>query len=116
MLYKKYVYLSLAVLLLLYGVGCGLTEGIVQKEPKSYIWFTGNTNNVTIYIDDLSPIILNKNSSTSIDGEDKIEDIDKVYYEISPGKHKIIVKKADKEVVNRIIFLGNGIIKEIKLP
>ena len=115
MSYQKCVYLGLVILLLCGG--CGLKEGVVQKEPKSYLWFTGNTKNATVYIDDLRPIILNENrGNASVDGENKTETSDKIHYEISPGKHSIIVKKMGKEVVNRIVFLGNGIIKEIEIP
>ena len=115
MLYEKCVYLCLVILLLC--VWCGLKEGVVQKEPKSYLWFTGNTKNATVYIDDLSPIILNENTgTTSVDRENNIETSDKIHYKISPGKHRIIVKKMGEEVVNRIVFLGNGIIKEIEIP
>lgn len=103
MSYQKCVYLGLVILSLCGG--CGLKEGVVQKEPKSYLWFTGNTPKATVYIDDLNPIILNENRGS-----------DKIHYEISPGKHRIIVEKMGKEVVNRIVFLGNGIIKEIKIP
>lgn len=106
MSYKKIFFLGLILL----GIcaGCGLKEGVIQKDTKSFLWFTGHTKNAEVYIDDLNPIMLNKmNSSVS----DK-----KVYYEISPGKHTIVVKKSGEEVVNRNVLLGNGITKEIKIP
>lgn len=100
---KSISYLLL-VFLLLCG-GCGLTEGVVQKEAKSFLWFTGNTQNAIVYIDNLAPITLdNTNKSSSI------------HYELSPGKHSIIVKKSGEEVVDRNILLGNGITKEIQIP
>ena len=104
------------VLLALCG-GCGLKEGVVQKDEKSFLWFTGNTSNAIVYIDDLNPIMLNEKSSTSSNGdEDNTYKSSQVHYEISPGKHTIIVKKSGEEVVNRNILLGNGITKEIKIP
>lgn len=112
MSYQKIIYLGLVILLLC--VGCGLKEGVVQKEPKSYLWFTGNTKNAIVYIDDLSPIILNESHAS--EGDYNKEKSDKIHYEISPGKHSIIVKKMGEEVVNRIVFLGDGITKEIKIP
>ena len=101
MSYKKHGYLVL-VLLILCG-GCGLKEGVVQKEPKSFLRFTGNTQNAIVYVDDLDPIPLNEGDGSAS-------------YEISPGKHTIVVKKSGEEVVNRNILLGNGITKEIKIP
>lgn len=104
MSFQKIVCFGLFVLVLC--AGCGLKEGVVQKDPKSYFWFTGNTANAIVYIDDLDPIILNKNA----------EKRDKIHYEISPGKHRVIVRKSGEEVVNRNVLLGNGIIKEIQIP
>lgn len=103
MLNKNIIYLGLALLILCGG--CGLQEGIVQKESKSSLWFTGNTQNAMVYIDDLAPISLNDNSG-----------FDPIYYEISPGKHSIVVKKSREEVVNRNVLLGSGITKEIQIP
>ncbi len=102
MKYKKIIFLGL-VLLILSG-GCGLKEGVVQKEPTSFLWFTGNTQNAIVYIDDLAPITLNEQRGSQ------------VHYKISPGKHIIVVKKSGEEIVNRIVLLGNGITKEIQIP
>lgn len=85
--------------------GCGLQEGVIQKESKSSLWFTGNIKNSIVYIDDLAPINLNDNSG-----------FDPIHYEISPGKHVIVVKRSGEEVVNRNILLGSGITKEIHIP
>lgn len=115
MSYKKIIYLGL-VFLMLCG-GCGLKEGVVQKEPKSFLWFTGNTQNAIVYIDDLAPIMLNERSiSASDEGENNTNRSGQVHYEISPGKHTIVVKKSGEEVVNRNVLLGNGITKEIQIP
>ena len=112
---RNFFYLSFAFLLL-FG-GCGLTEGVVQKEPKSFIWFTGNTKGAVAYVDDLEPIMLDDlNSSTDGESVNNSAKKGEVHYEISPGKHRIIVKKSGEEVVNRIVLLGNGITKEIKIP
>jgi hypothetical protein len=104
MSYKRFFYLGLVLLLLC--AGCGLTEGVVQKEPKSFLWFTGNTQNAIAYIDDLAPIEL----------ENKTNRTKKLYHEIAPGKHTIIVKRSGEEIVNRNVLLGNGITKEIQIP
>ncbi len=115
MSYKKTFYLGL-VLLMLSG-GCGLKEGVVQKEPKSFLWFTGNTQNAIVYVDDLAPIMLSeRNSSASDQGGNNTNRSGQVHYEISPGKHTIEIKKSGEEVVNRKVLLGKGITKEIKIP
>ena len=116
MLYRGIVCVSLFAFILC--VGCGLKEGVVQKDPKSFLWFTGDTDNVIVYIDDLEPIELNRTYFVkSENGEEKKkEKSENIHYEISPGKHRIIIKKSDKVVVNRIVLLGNGIIKEIQVP
>ena len=102
MIYKK---IMLCFILLIVGFfpACGLKEEVVQKEAKSFISFTGEIQDAVVYIDDLDPITLNKKSNET-------------HYEISPGKHTIIVKKSGKEVVNRSLLLGNGITREIKIP
>jgi len=90
--------------LLVLCCGCGLREGVVQKEPKSFLWFTGNTINASVYIDDLAPFTLSE------------ENDELIHYEISPGKHKIVVKRSGNEIVNRVVLLGSGITKEIQIP
>jgi len=115
MSYKKSIYLGLVLILLF--VGCGLKEGVVQKEPKSFLWFTGNTQDAIVYIDDLAPIVLNdKRSNTSDNDNNNTNKSSEVHYEISPGKHTVVVKRSGEEVVNRKILLGNGITKEIQIP
>ena len=101
MLYNKIICLSLVLFGICYG--CGLKEGVIQNEAKSYIYFTGDTQNAVAYIDDLDPINLNSSSND-------------VHFEISSGKHNIIVKKSGKEVVNRTLLLGSGITREIRIP
>ncbi len=103
MSYRLFACFGLVLLMLC--AGCGLQEGVVQKDPKSALWFTGNTENAIVFIDNLAPITLSKNSNNA-----------KIHYEISPGKHGVIVKKSGQEVVNRNVLLGSGITKEIPIP
>lgn len=114
MSYKKLFYSGL-VLLLLCG-GCGLTEGVVQKEQQSFLRFTGDTTNTIVYIDDLAPLILNELNSSAAEESGKSAKSRKIHYKIAPGRHTIVVKKAGNEVVNRNILLGDGITKEIEIP
>ena len=94
----------LILILLIPVFGCGLKEGVVQKDSKSFFWFTGDTGNTTVYIDDLSPFTLSDTGKKE------------VHYEIEPGKHSVIVKKSGIDVVNRNVLLGNGVTMEIKIP
>ncbi|WP_320041473.1 hypothetical protein [uncultured Desulfobacter sp.] len=83
--------------------GCGLNETVTQKEKVSYLNFTGDTVGAVVRIDDLAPIVLNNEEKN-------------VHYEISSGKHHIIVIKNGAQVVNRKILLGSGSSKEIRIP
>lgn len=99
---KKIFFIIFALALF---AGCGLHEGTINKEPVSYLVFTGNTEKAMVYIDELQSFSIRPS-----DGEQPDR------YEISPGKHNIKVKREGKILVNRKILLGNGIIKEIKIP
>lgn len=112
---KTIGYLGL-IFLLLCG-GCGLKEGVVHKEPKSFLWFTGNTKNAIVYIDDLDPIDLNESTIIASDeGENSTYRSGQIHYQISSGKHTVVIRKSGVEIVNRNILLGNGITKEIQIP
>ena len=102
MSHQKLAFIILGLFIFLLCMGCGLKEGVVQKEAKSYLWFTGNTEDALVYIDDLDPIELGKNKE--------------IHYKLTPGKHRVIVKKMGTKIVNRIVLLGSGIIKEIEIP
>ncbi|WP_020589404.1 hypothetical protein [Desulfobacter curvatus] len=82
--------------------GCGITETVIQKEKVSYLNFTGDTVGAIVCIDDLEPIVLNNEKNA--------------HYEISSGKHHVIVIKNGAEVVNRKVLLGSGSSKEIRIP
>jgi len=114
MSYKIIGYLGLIFLFLC--AGCGLKEGVVSKEPKSYLWFTGDTQNAIAYIDNLDPIDLNEQNSVASNEDENTNRRGQVHYQISPGKHTVLIKKSGEEIVNRIILLGNGITKEIQIP
>lgn len=116
MSYQKSTFIILGLFIFLLCMGCGLKEGVVQKEAKSYLWFTGNTEGALVYIDDLSPMELEKKYYIDSETGEKIERNKEIHYECTPGKHRIIVKKMGEELVNRIVLLGNGIIKEIEIP
>jgi hypothetical protein len=92
----------LVILVCLHLAGCGYREGTLVKDPVSYLWFTGNISQANVIIDDKKPFELEKEGL--------------VYYQIPPGKHRIIVKKGGGVVVDRILIIGNEITQEIKIP
>lgn len=94
--------LILCVVGVLVFCGCGLKETVTQKEKVSYLTFTGDTVGAIVRIDDLEPIVLNNEKN--------------IHYEMSSGKHHVVVIKDGAKVVNRTILLGSGSSKEIKIP
>ncbi len=94
--------LLLTVLALLNFAGCGYREGTLVKDPVSYLWFTGNITQANVIIDDKKPFELTKEGL--------------VYYQITPGTHRIIVKKGEEVVVDRVLIIGNETTKEIQIP
>lgn len=104
---KKLVFV---LLFLLSIVGCGYYEGVVQPSPKSYVVFTGNSGGAAAIIDD----------SITIDLEAEIQktgDRGKtILFQVAPGKHKIIVKRAGTEIVNRVVIIAEGATREIQIP
>ncbi|MBW1650691.1 MAG: hypothetical protein JRJ44_08480 [Deltaproteobacteria bacterium] len=113
--YKITGYLCL-ISLLLCG-GCGLKEGVLDNEPKSFLHFTGNTQNAIVYIDNLDPIAIDEPTPVANDeNKNNANRIRQSHYQISPGLHAVVIKKSGAEIVNRSILLGNGITKEIQIP
>ncbi|MBU1182873.1 MAG: hypothetical protein ABIJ52_08885 [Pseudomonadota bacterium] len=102
--------LILSGLLLLSIVSCGHYEGVVQPTPKSYLAFIGNTRDSVAVIDDVITLNLDKELQET-DGREKT-----VLFQIAPGKHKVIVTRMGREVVNRVIIVADGATKEIQVP
>jgi len=116
MSYQKLAFIVLGLFVFLLWMGCGLKEGVVQKEVRSYLWFTGNTEGALVYIDNLKPIELGKDYYIDSETGEKVKKTKEIHYELTPGKHRVVVKKMGTKIVNRIVLLGNGIVKEIEIP
>jgi len=101
--------------------GCGYKEGVLVKEPVSYLWFTGNIQEASARIDGQEPfeikmaLDVNQTSSSNADANQKYSSSIK-YYSLSPGKHRVVVEKNGQIVADRVLFLGNGNIQEIQVP
>lgn len=78
---------------------CGYKEGIAISEQASYLYFTGDSSTVMVSIDSGE-----KFSVTS--GRDH-------QYKITPGTHTVRVYRGESLIVERQIFLSDGVAKEI---
>lgn len=106
----------LAVMTFLLFVGCGYHEGVTQEDRKSYLWFTGETKSAVVILDDNERFELEP--SHYIDSETGRRRVsgNLIHYQIAPGKHRIVVKKSDQVVVDRVVIIGDGMTKEIQIP
>ena len=90
-------------------VGCGgYSTGTLQKSEWAYIQFVGNTDGVSVIIDDgeMFPINIEKGSR---------ELVNRVF-EVKPGKRRIRAVRDGRVVVDRIVFVDNNITMEINIP
>ncbi|MCD6433719.1 MAG: hypothetical protein J7L21_06730 [Sulfurimonas sp.] len=95
----KKLLIALSLLLILLSSGCGYKEGVLSEQRQSSIYFSGNTRGLTV----------------SIDGgeEFKVSPGRNNQYRIKPGKHDIRVYRGENIIVDRRIYLGDGVAKEI---
>jgi hypothetical protein len=91
-------------------VSCGYHEGVIQPAAKSFVVFVGNANGAVAVIDDAITVDIEKEiQNTGEAGKT-------VLFQLAPGRHKIIVKKAGTVVVDRIVIIADGSTKEIQIP
>lgn len=103
---KRYAIIFLTLLSclsLLTAGGCGYKEGVKIEEQKAYLYFTGNTQGAEVLVDG-APFTLGENVSP--------DDL----YQIEPGQHQIEVKQGGATVINRKLYVGEGISREIQIP
>jgi len=84
--------------------GCGYKEGVKIESQGAYFYFTGfNQENTTVL--------------ASIDKGEKfpVQAGNAHQYKIKPGKHLIEVYKDGEKVVEREVYVGDGIAKEIEV-
>jgi hypothetical protein len=79
----------------------GYNEGVLQKAEKGQLKFVGNILQTTISIDDGKPFAIDKKD---------------VVYSIKPGIHSIKAYKNNQIVLEREVFIDNGITMEIEIP
>lgn len=83
--------------------GCGYKEGVKNEAQKAYLYFTGNTQNVEIKVDD---------NSFMLTKQMRPDDL----FQITPGKHTVIAIRDNQVILQKDIYVNNGISKEIQLP
>lgn len=81
---------------------CAYNEGVIQKDNTSYLKLTGNTENISLQIDDGKEIQLS-------------EILDNTVYEIDPGTHIITIRRNSEIIVQRKLYFDNQITKEVKV-
>jgi len=102
---QKYFLLFITFFIIL---GCGYKEGVKTTAAKSYLYFTGFT----------VPQKEQKTSfSVSIDASEPFSILpgEKNLYAIKPGKHTVKVFKQDKLILQKQIYVSDGVAKEIEV-
>ena len=95
----RFLIINLSLLLVLTFVGCGYKAGVSTSEQTSYFFFSGDTTNVTVSIDGMATFTVEP-------GRDN-------QYKVAPGKHQIRVYRQGLLIVDREVYVGDGIAKEI---
>ncbi len=92
----------LFILLSLFIISCGgYNTEVLIKDHKGYLKFTGNTNNISISVDDKQSFIPQR----------EVE-----LYELEPGTHNIKVYRNTDILVNRTIIVDAEVTTEIEVP
>jgi hypothetical protein len=102
---RRIAFCLLITCLLISFTACGYKEGIIQSSPNSYLKFTGNTRNAFATLDGSDPFPIQGSSDNG-----KI-----IHYEISPGKHRIIIQRNNTVILDRDMLIGKGMTKEINV-
>ena len=79
--------------------GCGYKSGTATGERESFLYFTGDVQGTDVSVDDGQRFTVKP-------GRDN-------QYKIAPGKHNVKVYSGDDILVNRDIYVGDGVAKEI---
>jgi hypothetical protein len=100
----RYILLTFITLGFLSFSACGYKEGVATASAKSYFYFTGFNST-------------DKSVKVSIDGGEKfsVEPSRDNQYAVKPGKHLIEVYKDGVLKVQREVYVGDGIAKEIEV-
>lgn len=115
---KKTFLFSEIIFLIFFLYGCGVNEATIQRAPKSFLYFSGNIENSFVLIDNGNEIELGKTRIEPNDSKNMktTKRVNKVYYELQPGKHVVVVKRDGIVVVHRVLILVDDVVKEVLVP
>lgn len=94
---------------------CGFKEGVVMPDKKSYLWFAGKSDGVTMMIDDQPPFDLGSSYHVDSQGNNKSK-ATPVHFEVDPGTHTIKLMRNGQLILERTLLLGNHMATEIEIP
>jgi len=95
-------YLAILFLISFRLISCGgYNEVVLLKADNGFIKFVGNTNAISIVIDDGKEMLLNN-------------EID--VYQVSPGKHKVEIFRNSQLLVKRTVIIDTQTTMEIQIP
>ena len=97
----KKIILTVGLIALIFLSGCGYKEGVVTATQKSYLYFTGNTNDTVVSVDNGEKFTIQNGTNNQ--------------YSVKPGKHLVEVYKDNRLIIKREIFISDGIAKEIEV-
>jgi len=92
---------NISIIFLLF-VGCAYNTGAVQRAEKSYLQFIGDTEGVSVIIDENEAFGLTTAKAT--------------LYQLNHGKHTLKIYRNNKLIIDRIIFLEDHGTMEIIIP
>ena len=91
----------ISIIFLLF-VGCAYNTGTVQRAEKSYLQFLGNTEGISVVIDENDAFGLTIAKDT--------------LYQLNQGKHTLKIYRNNNLIIDRIIFLEDHGTMEIIIP
>lgn len=95
---------GILTLLVICGItACGYKDGVENRDSRSYLYFTGDTKQAEVLVDDVS-LDLGKHVTTN----DR--------FQIQPGQHLVEVKRHGQSIVRRQIYVTDGAAKENQIP
>lgn len=98
--------LSAGILALLVTCGvtaCGYKDGVENHDSRAFLYFTGNTKQAEVLVDDV-PLGIGEH----VDTNDR--------FQIQPGQHLVEVRRHGQSIVRRQIYVTEGAAKEIQVP
>ncbi len=94
--------LAIITLITIFGFnGCSYKDGVTTTEQRSYLYFTGNVDDAQVSIDNSAKFTVEAGKNHQ--------------YQIGTGKHLVTIYKGNRVIVNREIFVSDGVAKEIEI-